>query len=244
MTCRCACVCGPAARAAGPRPSPAAPAPLPPAARTPAADSQGRTVDFKNTLIILTSNVGSSVIAKGGAGVGFQLATEGQDPAEGRYARVRSLVLEELKVGAAAGCCCWAGLGWAGVRAGQGTCRRRVPPRDPGHAPSSPLLPLLPTPLRHHCPHPHPRQAYFRPELLNRMDEVVVFRQLGQPEVGGPGAAARGPWEARGRMAARAGRGVGGHGLQPAHARARAVTPRCARRHPAPCRSAASPTWS
>ncbi len=26
-------------------------------------------------------------------------------------------------------------------------------------------------------------QAYFRPELLNRLDEVVVFRQLGQREV-------------------------------------------------------------
>lgn len=36
------------------------------------ADSKGRTVDFKNTLIILTSNVGSSVIEKGGGGIGFQ----------------------------------------------------------------------------------------------------------------------------------------------------------------------------
>lgn len=46
--------------------------PLPPTARFP-ADSKGRTVDFKNTLIILTSNVGSSVIEKGGGGIGFQL---------------------------------------------------------------------------------------------------------------------------------------------------------------------------
>ena len=37
------------------------------------ADSKGRTVDFKNTLIILTSNVGSSVIEKGGGGIGFQV---------------------------------------------------------------------------------------------------------------------------------------------------------------------------
>ena len=34
---------------------------------------QGRTVDFKNTLLIMTSNVGSSVIEKGGGQLGFQL---------------------------------------------------------------------------------------------------------------------------------------------------------------------------
>jgi hypothetical protein len=51
------------------------------------------------SLIILTSNVGSSVIAKGGATVGFQLPTQA-DPEADKYARVRGLVLEELKVGA------------------------------------------------------------------------------------------------------------------------------------------------
>jgi ATP-dependent Clp protease ATP-binding subunit ClpC len=30
-------------------------------------------VDFKNTLLIMTSNVGSSVIEKGGGQLGFQL---------------------------------------------------------------------------------------------------------------------------------------------------------------------------
>lgn len=39
-------------------------------------DSKGRVVDFKNTLIIMTSNVGSSVIEKGGGGLGFQLETD------------------------------------------------------------------------------------------------------------------------------------------------------------------------
>ena len=34
-------------------------------------DSKGRTIDFKNTLLILTSNVGSKVIEKGGGGLGF-----------------------------------------------------------------------------------------------------------------------------------------------------------------------------
>lgn len=39
---------------------------------------QGRVVDFKNTLIIMTSNVGSSVIEKGGGGLGFQLDINGE----------------------------------------------------------------------------------------------------------------------------------------------------------------------
>lgn len=86
-------------------------------------DSQGRVVSFKNTLIVLTSNVGSSVIAKGGGGIGFQLEdAEGQKPGEAAYSRVKSLVMEELK-------------------------------------------------------------GYFRPELLNRLDDVVVFRPLGRPQV-------------------------------------------------------------
>ena len=40
-------------------------------------DSKGRTVDFKNTLLIMTSNVGSSVIEKGGGGIGFQVREGG-----------------------------------------------------------------------------------------------------------------------------------------------------------------------
>merc|ERR1712196_407327 len=39
-------------------------------------DSKGRTVDFKNTLIILTSNVGSQVIERGGGSFGFQFTGE------------------------------------------------------------------------------------------------------------------------------------------------------------------------
>ena len=34
-------------------------------------DSKGRTVDFKNTLLIMTSNIGSKVIEKGGGGLGL-----------------------------------------------------------------------------------------------------------------------------------------------------------------------------
>ncbi len=42
-------------------------------------DSKGRTVDFKNTLIIMTSNVGSSVIEKGGRSFGFFLRPDDED---------------------------------------------------------------------------------------------------------------------------------------------------------------------
>lgn len=82
-------------------------------------DSKGRVVDFKNTLIILTSNVGSSVIEKGGGGIGFQLDANEEDSS---YNRIKSLVNEELK-------------------------------------------------------------QYFRPEFLNRLDEIIVFRQLTKQEV-------------------------------------------------------------
>merc|ERR1711981_690458 len=83
-------------------------------------DSKGRTVDFKNVLLIMTSNVGSSVIEKGGMQLGFQLPTDDAD--EQSYNRIKALVNEELK-------------------------------------------------------------QYFRPEFLNRLDEIIVFRQLTKSEV-------------------------------------------------------------
>lgn len=83
-------------------------------------DAKGRTVDFKNTLLIMTSNIGSKVIEKGGGGIGFEFSSENQ--AETQYNRIRSLVNEELK-------------------------------------------------------------QYFRPEFLNRLDEIIVFRQLNKEEV-------------------------------------------------------------
>ncbi|XP_072979973.1 chaperone protein ClpD2, chloroplastic [Typha angustifolia] len=77
-------------------------------------DSQGRRVSFKNTLIVMTSNVGSTSISKGRRSIGFLIA---EDRESSSYAAMKTLVMEELK-------------------------------------------------------------AYFRPELLNRIDEVVVFRPL------------------------------------------------------------------
>ncbi|MEL7084439.1 MAG: ATP-dependent Clp protease ATP-binding subunit [Cyanobacteria bacterium P01_A01_bin.3] len=82
-------------------------------------DAKGRTVDFKNTLLVMTSNIGSKVIEKGGGSLGFEFNTDEDDA---NYNRIRSLVNEELK-------------------------------------------------------------QYFRPEFLNRLDEIIVFRQLNKDEV-------------------------------------------------------------
>ncbi|NCR38620.1 MAG: ATP-dependent Clp protease ATP-binding subunit [Microcystis aeruginosa W13-11] len=82
-------------------------------------DSQGRRVDFKNTLIIMTSNIGSKVIEKGGNSLGFEMA---DDLAQSRYQQISNRVTDELK-------------------------------------------------------------QYFRPEFLNRLDEIIVFRQLTREEV-------------------------------------------------------------
>nr|YP_009257613.1 ATP-dependent Clp protease ATP-binding subunit clpA-like protein [Coeloseira compressa]ANH09696.1 ATP-dependent Clp protease ATP-binding subunit clpA-like protein [Coeloseira compressa] len=82
-------------------------------------DAKGRTIDFKNTLLIMTSNIGSKVIEKGGGGLGFEL---GESQVESQYNRIKLLVNEELK-------------------------------------------------------------QYFRPEFLNRLDEIIIFRQLTKDEV-------------------------------------------------------------
>jgi ATP-dependent Clp protease ATP-binding subunit ClpC len=57
-------------------------------------DAKGRTVSFKNTLIILTSNIGSQVISKGGNSFGFELS---EAQGEAQYQRICSLVNDELK---------------------------------------------------------------------------------------------------------------------------------------------------
>lgn len=82
-------------------------------------DAQGCTVSFKNTIIIMTSNVGSKVIEKGGLGLGFNFS---EDKEEAQYNRIKDLVNQELK-------------------------------------------------------------QYFRPEFINRLDEIIVFRQLTKLEV-------------------------------------------------------------
>ena len=80
-------------------------------------DAQGRVVDFKNTVIIMTTNLGTRDISKS-LGLGFHNA----DDALGNYERMKAKVGDELK-------------------------------------------------------------NHFRPEFLNRIDEVVVFHQLSEDEI-------------------------------------------------------------
>src|SRR5438045_5283209 len=55
-------------------------------------DAQGRVVDFKNTVIIMTTNLGTRDISKG-LSVGFGTANESR----GSYDRMKTKVNEELK---------------------------------------------------------------------------------------------------------------------------------------------------
>ncbi|HOB47939.1 MAG TPA: AAA family ATPase, partial [Mycobacterium sp.] len=79
-------------------------------------DGQGRTVDFKNTVLIFTSNLGTSDISKA-VGLGFT-----QGGGENNYERMKQKVNDELK-------------------------------------------------------------KHFRPEFLNRIDDIIVFHQLTQNEI-------------------------------------------------------------
>jgi ATP-dependent Clp protease ATP-binding subunit ClpC len=80
-------------------------------------DAQGRAVDFKNTVIIMTTNLGTRDIAKS-VSLGFTQASD----AQGSYERMKAKVSDELK-------------------------------------------------------------QHFRPEFLNRVDDVVVFHQLTPEEI-------------------------------------------------------------
>jgi ATP-dependent Clp protease ATP-binding subunit ClpC len=80
-------------------------------------DAQGRVVDFKNTVIIMTTNLGTRDISKG-QNLGFAVAGDTQTG----YERMKSKVQEELK-------------------------------------------------------------QHFRPEFLNRIDDIVVFHQLSPAEI-------------------------------------------------------------
>lgn len=59
-------------------------------------DSQGRTVDFKNTVIVMTSNVGAASMISSGNRLGFDSGEAAKDES-GAYERGRELVLEELR---------------------------------------------------------------------------------------------------------------------------------------------------
>ena len=55
-------------------------------------DSKGRTVDFRNTVVIMTSNVGAHQIQRE-AGIGFRISDDERD----QYTAMKEKVLEELK---------------------------------------------------------------------------------------------------------------------------------------------------
>jgi ATP-dependent Clp protease ATP-binding subunit ClpC len=60
------------------------------------ADAKGRKVDFRNTIIIMTSNVASDLI-KRDSGLGFQRTGDEVKSTEDRYQRMKDKVLTELK---------------------------------------------------------------------------------------------------------------------------------------------------
>jgi ATP-dependent Clp protease ATP-binding subunit ClpC len=59
-------------------------------------DAKGRKVDFRNTIIIMTSNVGSDLIRRE-SGIGFTTAKDEVKTAEDQYRKMKDKVTEELK---------------------------------------------------------------------------------------------------------------------------------------------------
>jgi len=84
-------------------------------------DAKGRRVDFRNSIIIMTSNIGAELIRKGG-GLGFATRTDEAKTQEQDYSQMKDRLLGELK-------------------------------------------------------------KAFRPEFLNRIDGIVVFRPLTKPQI-------------------------------------------------------------
>lgn len=105
-------------------------------------DGQGRTVDFKNTLVVMTSNIGSQQI--------LSMAEEGAEDWE-----IDAAVRDIIRRGPGADI------------AGKGL----KPDLDSGELNANFNIGA--------------REPFFRPELLNRIDEVVVFHQLGKETLRG-----------------------------------------------------------
>jgi ATP-dependent Clp protease ATP-binding subunit ClpC len=59
-------------------------------------DSKGRKVDFRNAIIVMTSNIGAEVIKKG-SDIGFSLEQEGSKARQKSYESMKSKVLDEVK---------------------------------------------------------------------------------------------------------------------------------------------------
>ncbi len=84
-------------------------------------DAQGRRVDFRNTVIIMTSNLGARLITEGTKSLGFS-AADAENAAERDYLKIKEDVMGEVK-------------------------------------------------------------KAFRPEFLNRIDEIIVFHQLNEDNI-------------------------------------------------------------
>lgn len=59
-------------------------------------DAKGRRVDFRNTIIIMTSNIGSDLIKKDGS-LGFAVKSEEGQTANQQYTRMKDKVMDEMK---------------------------------------------------------------------------------------------------------------------------------------------------
>merc|ERR1712186_282570 len=59
-------------------------------------DSKGRTVNFQNTLIIMTSNVGSQVIGKGGGRIGFHFDRDEDETSYNRIKKIADIMLKSV----------------------------------------------------------------------------------------------------------------------------------------------------
>jgi len=59
-------------------------------------DSKGRKVDFRNTIIVMTSNIGSDLIRQD-KGIGFSLIDQSEDDNIDAYNRIKRNVLDEVK---------------------------------------------------------------------------------------------------------------------------------------------------
>jgi ATP-dependent Clp protease ATP-binding subunit ClpC len=60
------------------------------------SDARGRRVDFRNAIIIMTSNIGAETIKKG-TSLGFGVPAEGEDTAHSDYEEMRKTVMESLR---------------------------------------------------------------------------------------------------------------------------------------------------
>jgi ATP-dependent Clp protease ATP-binding subunit ClpC len=60
------------------------------------SDAKGRRVDFRNTIIVMTSNIGADLIRREG-GLGFQLARDQSQDEKMAYEEMRKKLLEALK---------------------------------------------------------------------------------------------------------------------------------------------------